>query len=645
MRRLVIALALAVAGLATTAGGAAAHSLVRSGGGLVSYTSADATSLNTLVVRQSGSRVEFRDETVDAGMDPGSCTPGDVDSAGYIVQTFCPLAGVSRIRIDLADREDRATVELGVPVTLLGGTGADGLTGGAGADEITGGEGNDRVAGGAGDDTISGDQGADTLDGGDGADRILARDGEPDTVTCGPGADTVDADGADAIAGDCETVTRTATAPPAATADDGRPPTLDAGAPTLQRGRVVRVYATMSKPGTLAASGFLAAAGVRLPLERARPARVTVAGAGAALTYRLSGRNWRAARRALRRGKRVTVRLTVVATDRAGRSARRKAPSVRLVRGARAGASIATQARHPEPGDVDGDEVRDEVDNCPNDRNGSQVDTDGDGPGDACDSDDDNDGVPDTADNCRVVANPGQEDTDGDGYGDACPPVDDDGDGVVNSDDNCDLAANPDQADLDGDDKGDACDRDRDGDRFDDQYDNCPTVYNLEPNDVDGNGQIDDQLDGDGDGIGTACDPDESVIGPAPPAPPSPPGPAVADRVRPGLTVSVGRRYRMAEIRAGLVVRLRCSEACASTAELTVSRRDARRLRLGRSRVLAGGSARLGGSGTTYAFVRFRKAARRALARRVRVRATLTATAVDPSGNRSVATRRMQLRR
>jgi hypothetical protein len=274
------------------------------------------------------------------------------------------------------------------------------------------------------------------------------------------------------------------------------------------------------------------------------------------------------------------------------------------------------------------------------------VDTDGDGPGDACDSDDDNDGVPDAApDNCRVVANPGQEDTDGDGYGDACPPVDDDGDGVVNSDDNCDLAANPDQADLDGDDKGDACDRDRDGDRFDDQYDNCPTVYNIEPNDVDGNGQIDDQLDGDGDGVGTACDPDESVIGPAPPAPPSPPGPAVADRVRPGLTVSVGRRYRLAEIRAGLVVRLRCSEACASTAELTVSRRDARRLRLGRSRVLAGGSARLGGSGTTYAFVRFRKAARRALARRVRVRATLTATAVDPSGNRSVATRRVQLRR
>ena len=512
LRLATIALALAVAGLAATPGGAAAHSLVRSAGGLVSYHSADATSLNTLTVRQSGGRVEFRDETVDGGMDPGSCTPGDIDSAGYIVQTFCALDGVSRIRIDLADREDRATVELSLPVTLLGGTGADSLTGGAGADEITGDEGNDSVAGGPGDDVVSGDQGSDSLAGDAGADRIAARDGEADTISCGPGADTVDADGADTIAADCETVTRTATAPPAVTADDGRRPTVDAGAPTLQRvgrSRTVRVYATTSKPGTLAASGFLTATGLRLPIARVAPARIAVPGGGAELTYRLAGRNWRVARRALRRGKRVTVRLTVVGTDLAGRSTRRQAPPVRLARAARAGSSsVLAQASHPEPNDVDGDEVRNEVDNCPNDRNGSQVDTDGDGPGDACDSDDDNDGVPDAApDNCRVVANPDQADTDGDGFGDACPPVDDDDDGVVNSDDNCDTTANPDQADLDGDDKGDACDRDRDGDRFDDQYDNCPTVYNLEPNDVDGDGQIDDQLDGDGDGIGTACDP------------------------------------------------------------------------------------------------------------------------------------------
>ena len=58
------------------------------------------------------------------------------------------------------------------------------------------------------------------------------------------------------------------------------------------------------------------------------------------------------------------VRLRVVGTDLAGRSTRRGAPPVRLARGAgiRAAAAIA---RHPEPNDVDGDEVRNEVDNCP----------------------------------------------------------------------------------------------------------------------------------------------------------------------------------------------------------------------------------------------------------------------------------------
>jgi hypothetical protein len=632
----VVALVLALAGLAATASGAAGHAQIRSAGGLVSYTSNDAISLSALTVRQSGNRVEFRDEAEDGGLNSETCTPGDVDSNGFIVQMFCPLDGVQRIRIDLSDREDRATVALSVPVTMVGGTGADSFTAGGGADELAGGDGNDSLAGGAGDDVISGDQGADTLDGGDGNDRIAARDGERDTISCGPGADTVEADDADAIAADCEGASRVTTAPPAGGADDGRAPKVDAGAPVLQRGRVVRVFATTSKPGVLAASGYLETRDLRVPIRRGRAARVAVAGGGAALSQRLTGRTWRVAQRALRRGKRVTVRLTVVATDRAGRSTRRKAPAIRLVRSLRARAATAAQARHPEPGDVDGDEVRDEVDNCPNDRNGSQADSDGDGAGDACDSDDDADGVPDASDNCRVDPNPLQEDTDGDGYGDACPPVDDDGDGVINDDDNCDVTANPGQDDLDGDDRGDACDRDRDGDRFDDQYDNCPTVYNLEPNDVDGNGYVDDQLDGDGDGVGTACDPDERVVAPAPPAQPSapPPPPAEADRLRPRVTLGAGRRYRIAEFSAGLVLRVRCSEACTTAARLKAGRR-----------VLARGSARLGGSGTTYAFVRFTKAARRLVARRGRLSATLTAVAVDPSGNRTTVARKVQLRR
>jgi len=84
--------------------------------------------------------------------------------------------------------------------------------------------------------------------------------------------------------------------------------------------------------------------------------------------------------------------------------------------------------------DTDGDGVVDTQDNCPDDANASQLDTDRDGEGDACDGDDDGDGVPDEDDNCPLVQNANQADGDRDRLGDACDPVVDPADAGVAED-------------------------------------------------------------------------------------------------------------------------------------------------------------------------------------------------------------------
>jgi Ca2+-binding RTX toxin-like protein len=79
--------------------------------------------------------------------------------------------------------------------------------------------------------------------------------------------------------------------------------------------------------------------------------------------------------------------------------------------------------------DRDGDGVLEPSDNCALATNPDQVDSDGDGQGNACDSDDDNDGVVDEFDRCPLVSSPDRRDTDGDGSDNPCDP-DDDNDGI-----------------------------------------------------------------------------------------------------------------------------------------------------------------------------------------------------------------------
>ena len=92
------------------------------------------------------------------------------------------------------------------PDAFIGESGNDILTGGAGDDALDAGAGNDTLDGGAGNDILVGGAGSDTIFGGEGNDFVNVRDGQFDTVECGPGADTVVADPIDDVAPDCERV-------------------------------------------------------------------------------------------------------------------------------------------------------------------------------------------------------------------------------------------------------------------------------------------------------------------------------------------------------------------------------------------------------------------------------------------------------
>jgi hypothetical protein len=156
--------------------------------------------------------------------------------------------------------------------------------------------------------------------------------------------------------------------------------------------------------------------------------------------------------------------------------------------------------------DVDGDAVADNIDNCPDAANPTQLDTDMDSMGDACDDDDDNDGLTDL-DEELLGTSPVNPDSDGDGLTDAeevliwgTDPLfgDTDEDTISDLTDNCPVIYNPTQTDVDQDGFGDDCDNcpltastsqlDYDGDTVGDDCDNCPLDSNPGQTDSDGNG-------------------------------------------------------------------------------------------------------------------------------------------------------------
>ena len=551
---------------------------------------------------------------------------------GLIVQVFCPrrrrAAGCGSTS---ASARTPPPSSLTIPVTLLGGPGADRLTGGSGGDELSGDDGNDTLAGGDGDDALDGGLGTDDARRRRRAPTAAARDGLADVVRCGDGDDAVDADTLDEVAADCETVTRTATAAPGgAGGDEPRPARARGrrgdGAAPRRAARRVRVYATSSEPGAISASGLPR----RSPGSRCRSRSTAPRGCGRRRRRRahLPARPAPLARRRaarLRRGRRVAV-APRRGRHRPGRqlAARATRRAIRLA--AAAGGERARRAPGPRPrgtpspGDVDGDEVRDEVDNCPTVKNGSQINTDGDGAGDACDDDDDDDGVPDVE---RQL--PGRRQPGPDRHRRRrlrrrlpagrqrrrrhrrrrrqlrpAPPT------PTRRTSTATTGATPATATTTATASTTS------------STTAPPSTTSSRPTST-ATASSTTSSTRDGDGIGTACDPDESVIGP--------PGPARTRTPHAAEERCARRREQsLAQLRAGMIVRIRCSEACAATTELVLDRTHRSPARPRPPRTVASGSARLDGAGTTYAFVAVDRRARRALARSGGVRATLSTT-------------------
>ncbi len=176
--------------------------------------------------------------------------------------------------------------------------------------------------------------------------------------------------------------------------------------------------------------------------------------------------------------------------------------------------------RNSTPADVDRDLVGDRFDNCPAAPNATQLDTDGDHAGDACDGDDDGDGYTDADETSANQSNPLDPND---------RPDDEDGDHVSNRRDDCPDRADPAQQDLDADGFGDVCDPDDDGDGYSDADEldaaqSDPRNRATTPPDRDADFVSDrrdncvdtrntSQQDFDGDALGDACDDDDDADG------------------------------------------------------------------------------------------------------------------------------------
>lgn len=145
--------------------------------------------------------------SVAADQDLAACSK---TGPGFTRETFSSSRSVKRgsagdDRLTGTSGDDKLSGRRGDD-RIRGCAGDDDLSGGSGADKLLGDRGIDFVVGGRGGDELNGGPSEDDLIGGDGGDVIDARDGNQDTIDCGPGKDTAIVDDAEDGVFDCERI-------------------------------------------------------------------------------------------------------------------------------------------------------------------------------------------------------------------------------------------------------------------------------------------------------------------------------------------------------------------------------------------------------------------------------------------------------
>jgi Ca2+-binding RTX toxin-like protein len=162
----------------------AAHGAVASSNGTTVFYTAGQGERNDLRVSQGSLLGQYVITFTDRGVGPIATSGSFCDLVNGVA--MCRLSGVTRIRVNVRDKDDTVKVAVAsslgpllIPTTLIGGRGADVLIGGNGPDKLKGNNGRD---------SLRGRKGRDIYLGGRGSDVIQALDGEADKrISCGDG--------------------------------------------------------------------------------------------------------------------------------------------------------------------------------------------------------------------------------------------------------------------------------------------------------------------------------------------------------------------------------------------------------------------------------------------------------------------------